>query len=400
MRLRDFGRRFAELAFRRPLTLDQQRIYVDAHFDQSSDLEASLQRVVMMVLKSPRFLYPGMCGAPRDGYDVAARLALVLWDSLPDGPLLKAAAEGQLATREQVVAQAQRMAGDFRFQAKLREFFVQWMKLENVRDLKKDAAQFPEFNATVASDLRSSLELFLEEVLGDPRADFRELLTARYLHLNGNLARLYGTDLPADAPFQKVAVDADQRAGVLSHPFLMTAFADTVSSSPIRRGVFVLRSVLGKTLRPPPEAVTPLPPSLHPDLTTRERVGVQTSSQNCQSCHGLINPLGFALERFDALGRLRSEDNCRPVDAAGTYLSAAGNSVSFSGAAELGRFLAGSEEVHTALIEKLFYYSVKQPVRAYGLKALPELRASLARQEFNLRGLMVEIAALAATGGP
>ena len=111
---------------------------------------------------------------------------------------------------------------------------------------------------------------------------------------------------------------------MLTHPYLMASFAYTATSSPIHRGVFLSRSVLGRALRPPPEAVAPLAPDLHPDLTTRQRVTLQTKPESCQSCHGMINSLGFTLEHFDAVGRYRKEEKGQPIDATGTYETRAG----------------------------------------------------------------------------
>src|SRR5262249_7646645 len=152
--------------------------------------------------------------------------------------------------------------------------------------------------AAVVSQLRTSLELFLEEVFWSETSDFRRLLSADHLYLNGRLGQLYGGDLPDDAPFQKVTLKGGARAGVLTHPLLLAHLAYTANSSPIHRGVFLARNVLGVTLRQPPDAFTPLAPDLHPTLNTRERVTLQTSPKMCASCHGVINPLGFTLENF------------------------------------------------------------------------------------------------------
>ena len=149
-------------------------------------------------------------------------------------------------------------------------------------------------------------------------------MRADYVYLNGRLAPLYGAKLPADAPFQKVSLEQEERAGLLTHPYLMASFAYTATSSPIHRGVFIARSVLGRVLRPPPEAVAPLAPDLHPDLTTRQRVAIQTQPESCRSCHGMINPLGFTLEHFDALGRYRKEEKGKPIDATGSYETRSG----------------------------------------------------------------------------
>jgi hypothetical protein len=190
-----------------------------------------------------------------------------------------------------------------------------------------------------------------------------------------------------------VALDGKHRAGVLSHPYLMATFAYTATSSPIHRGVFISRSLLGRTMRPPPEAVSPLAPDLHPDLTTRQRVDLQTSAQSCQFCHGTINPLGFALEHFDAVGRYREREQERLVDASGSYETNRGDVVKFAGVRELATFLAGSPETHTAFVEQLFQYLIKQPIRAYGLHKPDELRKAFEEKDFNIRRLVVEIVA-------
>jgi cytochrome c553 len=389
-RLREFCRRFAERAFRRPLTAEQEQLYIGRRFQDARDPETAVKRVVLLVLKSPRFLYREVGGAP-DAYDVASRISFGLWDSLPDPPLLEAAAAGRLATREQVTAQVERMIPDLRTRAKLREFFLQWLRVDQAPDLSKDPERFPGFDAAIASDLRTSLDLFLEDVVWGDEPDFRRLLLADELYLNGRLAKFYGADLPPDAPFQKVALEPCERAGILTHPYLLATFAYTAASSPIHRGVFLARSVLGRSLRPPPEAVAPLAPDLHPSLTTRERVALQTSPASCVTCHGMINPLGFGLERFDAVGRYRSEEKGRPIDATGAYEPRDDEPRRFAGARELATLLADSEETHAAFVEQLFHYLVKQPIRAYGPRTLPDLRRSFADGGFHIRKLMAEI---------
>jgi hypothetical protein len=394
-RIRDFCGRFVERAFRRPLTDEQKDLYVNRQFQNVADGETAVKRVVLLALKSPRFLYREADGA-NDGYDVASRLSFGLWDAPPDKTLLEAAAAGELSSREQVVRQAERMVADPRTRAKVREFLFQWLKVDHAPEVAKDANRFPGFDPAAAADLRTSLDLFLDDVVWGESSDFRQLLLSDAVFLNGRLANFYDTDLPPDAPFQKVAREPDKYAGVLSHPYLMAAFAYTGDSSPIHRGVFLSRSVLGLALRPPPEAFTPISPDLHPDLTTRERVALQTSAQTCQSCHAVINPLGFTLENFDALGRYRDKDNGKLIDATGTYQTRSGAVVRFSGVRDLANFLAGSEEVHAAFVEQLFHALVKQPVRAYGPTRLDELRQSFAANGFNVRKLVVEVMAVTA----
>jgi len=387
---REFCRRFVERAFRRPLTDDQTKLYVDHQFAASRDVDTAVKRVVLLTLKSPRFLYREVGHGP-DGYDVAARLAFGLWDSLPDKDLLDAAKAGQLATREQVAAQAERMLPDLRTKAKLRDFLLTWLKVEPAPDLSKAPDRFPGFDAAAAADLRTSLDLFLDDVVWGESSDFRQLILSDALFLNGRLAKLYGKDLPADAPFQKVPRGVRERAGVLTHPYLLATFAYTATSSPIHRGVFIARSVLGLSLRPPPEAFAPLAPDLHPQLNTRERVTLQTKAESCLKCHGMINPLGFPLEHYDAIGRYRGEEKGRPIDATGAYETRSGEPVEFDGLRDLATFLTGSEETHTAFVQQLFQELVKQPIRAHGAERLPELQKSFAEHDFHIRKLVVEI---------
>jgi cytochrome c553 len=396
-KLREFCRKFAERAFRRRLTDEQTQAYVDRQFRKAPDPEPDLavKRVILLVLKSPRFLYREIQGG-RDPYDVASRLSFSLWDSLPDRPLLDAGAAGKLATREEVASQAERMVNDPRTHAKLLEFFHQWLKVDAVPDLSKDPKQFPDFSAEMGTDLRASLDLFLEDVIWGESSDFRQLMLADYVYYNGRLAKFYGLDLPADAAFQRVTQEPGERAGVLSHPYLMAAFSYTATSSPIHRGVLLARNVLGRTLRPPPEAFAPLSPELHPQLTTRERVTLQTQPQACVKCHGMINPLGFTLEHFDAVGRYRKEEKGKPIDASGIYQARSGETLTFTGIRDLATFLAASEETHSAFVERLFQYLVKQPVRAYGSGKLEDLRRSFAEREFNVRKLVVEAVTAAA----
>jgi len=401
---RSFARKFVERAFRRPLTAEQERVFIDRQFEAARDPEVAIKRVVLLTLKSPRFLYKE-AGTAADGYAVAERLAFAVWDSLPDRELLDAAAAGKLTNRDDVRKQADRMLADPRAKVKLREFLFTWLKVDQAPDLSKDTKRFPGFDPAVAGDLRTSLELSLDDVVWSDASDFRQLFLSEDVYLNGRLMKFYvadspirpfGIDLLAQLPFQKRKLDSGQRAGVLTHPYLMSSFAYTGASSPIHRGVFLARGVLGRTLRPPQDAFTPLPEDLHPTLTTRERVALQTKSDNCQACHGLINPLGFTLEHFDAVGRFRDTDNGKPVQAAGTYQTRTGELVTFAGARDLAKFLAATDEVSAAFAERLFHHLAQQPVRAYGPNTLADLRKGFAANGYNVRKLAAEIAAMAA----
>lgn len=411
-KLRAFCVKFAERAFHRPLTAEQQQLYIDQQFEQApgtpgqddapgqDDLTLAFKRFVLLVLKSPRFLYHEVGHAEEqkvvDSYDVAARLSYALWDSLPDDTLLREAAAGNLTKVGNVRRQIERMLPDPRTRAKLNGFLLQWLRVDQAPDLSKDGKLYPEFDEHVATDLRTSLELALEDIVWSEQSDFRRLLTENSIYLNGRLAKLYGADLAENSEFVKVALNPGERSGVISHPYLLAGFAYTATSSPIHRGVFISRSLLGRTLRPPPEAVAPLAPDLHASLTTRERVILQTKADACNSCHKMINPLGFTLENFDAIGRFRAEEKGKAIDATGSYLTRTGENKEFKNGRELATFLATSDETHAAFVEQLFHYVVKQPWRAFGSSTRSDLQKKFAAHDFNIRKLLTEIVATAA----
>ena len=394
-RLREFCHEFVERAFRRPLEDGQRELYVDRQFEESGDADTAVKRVVLLALKSPRFLFRELEGAD-DSHDVAARLSFALWDSIPDQSLRQAASRGQLMTRKQVARQAERMLEDPRAKAKLRAFLHQWLKLDGFVDLAKDQEEFPDFTPELVADLRTSLGLLLEDVIWSEQADFRQLLLSDDLYVNERIAKFYGIEHSDDGGFSRVAVDPSERSGVLSHPYMMAGFAYHSTSSPIHRGVFVARSILGRTLKPPKDAVTPLAAELHADLTTRERISLQTEPPACAICHEMINPLGFSLEQYDAAGRFRIEEKGRPVDATGFYETLSGDKPKFEGARQLAEFLAGSSETHAAFAERLFQYAVKQPVQAYGANQRELLREAFVKHDFNINKLLVEIATASA----
>ena len=402
-KLRAFAATFAARAFRRPLTPDLAALVVERPFADAPDPDTGLRRSILLALGSPRFLFREPPDAA-DPWAVAARLSFGLWDSLPDAPLRQAADRGELATAAQVRGQAERMVADRRTRAKLRDFLLAWLRVDHGPELSKDQALGGGFTPDAAGDLRTSLLLLLDDVIAGTDAaggaDFRRLFTADEVWINGRLAPLYGADLAADAPFTPLRLDDGRRAGVLSHPYMMSVLSYTAATSPIHRGVFLARSVLGNVLRPPEEAVTPLAPAAHPDLTTRERVALQTRSVACQTCHTMINPLGFALEEFDALGRHRtvepSGDAARPIDASGSYLPRTGPEATFTGARELAAYVAASPDAHEAFVQSLFHAVVKQPARAWGPDTLGNLCRAFAAGGCDIRRLLVDIMEVAA----
>ncbi|MEY2878073.1 MAG: hypothetical protein RLZZ15_453, partial [Verrucomicrobiota bacterium] len=312
-KLTAFAAKFVAAAFRRPLTPEETQRNVTDLLRTAPDPETGVRRVVLLALKSPHFLYtelpaapsgmgvppmfssgPGGTGVPpmspaNHGLDahatpppaasaIATRLAFALWDSAPDAELARAAAEGRLRTRTEISAHAQRLLADPRARAKVREFFQHWLQLRYLEDLSKDAKLFPDFTPDLIDDLRASLGLFVDHVVWSERSDFRDLLRADYLFANERLAKFYGLAAPAPAnglapgEFARVAAPAGQRSGVLTHPYLLAALSYKTTSSPIHRGVFLTRSIVGRALKPPPQAQTFDDATFEHGMTMREKV--------------------------------------------------------------------------------------------------------------------------------
>lgn len=387
-----FCEELAFRAFRRPLTEQQKQAYVTNHFAESNSTPDAVRRSVLAILKSPRFLYREI-GPPEDLYTRAERLSFALVDSIPHPGLLEAAKEGWIEGKQGLQDQAWRMVNSYRGQVRLHEFLRVWLNLDRLHEPSKDPEMFADFTAAVFSDMRTSLEMTLHESC-QSEDGFDALIKGREAWLNGRLARFLNVENVAldSQYFQKVAFEQQHRSGVSSHPFMLTALAYSKTTSPIHRGVFLSRGLLGRSLKPPPDSVSPVAPDLEPHLNTRERVTKQTSPEMCFNCHKMINALGFPLERFDAVGRLRNEEQGRPIDTSGGYRLATGKLVKFDGAVELAEFLMQSPETHRSFSRQLFHHMVQQPILAYGSNTIDELSNFFRNSNFGMKQLMVEIA--------
>ena len=399
-KLRAFLATLAERAFRRPLSDEDRAFFVDRCFQDGLPPELAVKRGVLLVLKSPRFLYPDL-GHRSDDFAVATRLALAAWDSVPDPLLWEAARNGELRSPDQLRAQARRLMDDPRAKAKLHEFFHHWLAMEKGRDLRKDPEIFPGFDAAILADLKQSLELFVDRVVWSDHSDYRELLQADYLLLNDRLVRFYGVDAPAAGDdFLPVQLEPAQRAGILTHPFLLASQAYFKTTSPIHRGVFLTRQILGRALKPPPQAIAFDDAHADPTLTMREKVIQITSKESCMACHTTINPLGFSLENFDAIGRFRTIDNHQPVNPESAYLTAEGETITLRGARDVAAHAATAASARHGFIRQLFHSFIKQPPAAYGPETVKELDASFLASGHHIRQLAAEITARAAQPSP
>jgi mono/diheme cytochrome c family protein len=403
-KIRKFCERFVARALRRPLDDDAKKRFVDKPFAGAPNTDAAVKRVVLMTLCSAEFLYPQAGVDKPDDYDIAARLALALWDALPDAELTKAAEHGQLHAREQIAQQAQRMLADRRARTKLHGFFHHWLELDRAENVSKDEQVFPEFDHALMNDLRVSLEMFLDQVVWSEQSDYRQLLLADYLYVNGRLRKLYApqasdAEVKGGGEFARVKVDPARRSGVITHPYLLTAFAYHNATSPIHRGVFLTRNIVGRQLKPPPKAISFSNTKFDPSLTMRQKVTQLTRDSACMSCHATINPLGFSLEHYDGIGRWRTIDNDKPINAASDFAGDDGGTVTLRGARDVAEFAVQSSAAQRAFVRQMFHHVAKQDTSAYGVTVLDDLEESFIDSGYNIRRLVAEIATIDAAYG-
>lgn len=399
VKLEKFAVTFAEKAFRKPVPEMVRKQIVLESFSANSDLDTALRQSLLRTLTSPLFLYHEVENKTTQTLPpsvIANRLSFGLWDSIPDQKLLDAAQTGKLVTDNQIRQQADRMVNDSRTKAKVLEFLLNWLHIKNEPDVVKDHIQFSEFSKEIAVAMRTSLLLFLDDVVWAADSDYRRFFTEDTVFLNDSLAPLFHIRLNKNSPFQQVRIDNGQRAGIITHPYMMSLLSYADSTSPIHRGVFLARNILGNVLQPPVNAIAPLPANDHPDLTTRERVALQTKASACQTCHAMINPLGFVLEEYDALGRLRTTENRNgqdlPINATGNYQPRTEKEAIFYGGRELGHYLATSRDASETFVRSLFHALAKQPLRAWGSDTLGQLTDRFISKNYSIRKLIVEIA--------
>jgi mono/diheme cytochrome c family protein len=393
-RVMRFCRSLVEQAYRRPISDEENEQYVVRHFDDWNEIKPATKRVVLSALISPHFLYPRPATDQHDAFDTAASLALAMWDGLPDKTLRYAAVNDELATAEQLEAHARRMLDDPRAKAKLIRFFHHWLELERAEYVDKDKHLFPEFDEQLLADLRTSLELFIEHTVFSEKSDYRDLLLADYLYVNPRIAEVYGIERgdASERAFTRVDMPSDRRSGVITHPYLLTAFAYHNSTSPIHRGVFLTRNIIGRPLNPPPNAIAFDGAEFDPDLTMREKVTAFTRDSACMACHETINPLGFSLEHYDSLGRWRTQENDKPINAASDFMGDDGKTHRLKGARDVAQYAVASEAAHRVFVRQLFQHTHQRDPSALSPETLGKLTADFQNSDFHIRDLFVRIA--------
>ena len=346
-----FGRR----AYRRDLTSAEVTRYTTlftsgaAVFNSGNAFTDGVQLVVETMLKSPYFLYrveTANAGQALGGYEVAAKLSFLLRNTTPDTTLLDAAKAGSFGSPEQIGTQAQTMLDTATARAAFQRFHTELLGIERYRNIEKDATAFPSFNASMAADLQTADSRFFDYIF-DQDLGFKDLLLSQVAFVNQTTAPLYGMTATGTA-FTQVQLGSD-RPGYFTRAGFLALNGTLRDPDPIRRGVDIIRRVMGNANFSPPDNVIiqPLPMAM-PGQTNRERVDAHTGPGTCgASCHGsYINPIGFAFENLDALGQTRTMDAGKPVDTTGSFPFADGQKA-FTGVPSLMQLLA--DDPHTQL---------------------------------------------------
>lgn len=370
-----FVETFGARVFRRPLTDAERQWFLDLYAQASGEFAFSdaMDVVLASMLQAPEFLYLPEVGEPIEGapdtlrrltgHEVASRLSYLLWETMPDEALLAAAANGELAGREGLRAQAERMLEDPRAEGMIQDFAWTWLQLDGgqlhhaLEETDKDATLFPEYDPALQEAMRIELEAFVHDVFfAGETASFDALMTSNRAYVNASLASLYGVEGPGDDDtWAWVELDPSQRGGLLTRAAVLTVFATSTVQAPIRRGVLVIEEMLCNQLGDPPPDVdnSPIDGGEVPDddggvgvLTVRQEVEERTKDAQCQSCHAIVNPAGFAFEHYDAIGRWQDVElgTGLPVESNGELLTSDVDGP-VADALELGSKLAQSGKV-------------------------------------------------------
>ena len=389
----------ARRAYRRPVTdQDVQTLltFYTAARGQGQGFEAGIRRALVMLLVSPDFLFrlerdPANLPAVHRVSDVelASRLSFFLWSSVPDDELLQVAELGRLREPGVLEQQVRRMLNDPRASALVTSFAVQWLYLRNLRAATPDAYQFPEFDDNLRDAMRQETELFVESQLREDRP-LLDLLRANYTFLNERLARHYGVPHVFGSDFRRVTVTDDQRIGLLGQASLLTVTSYAHRTSVVQRGKWILENILGAPPPPPPPNIPALPENTRAvtPRTLRERMETHRKNPACSVCHASMDPVGFALENFDAIGGWRTRDAGAPIDASGTLP----DGTTLNGPADLRRaLLEHGDQVVAAVTEKLLTYALGRGLEYFDQPAVRQILREAAPTEYRWSAMILGI---------
>jgi cytochrome c551/c552 len=394
----------ARRAYRRPVGDEDLQTLLSAYADgrRTGEFEAGVERGLQQLLVSPEFLFRIEADPPRasrsgDIYrlgdlELASRLSFFLWSSVPDDQLLTVASEGRLSNPVVLEREVRRMLLDPRSDALTANFAGQWLQLRNLAVVTPSEVLFPDFDATLRQSFRRETELFFDSIVREDRSTI-ELLTADYTFLNDRLARHYGLPGVAGSHFRRVTIADSPRRGLLGHGSILTITSQPVRTSPVFRGKWILENILGTPPPPPPPNVPPLPDKggayagRNPSM--RERMAAHRSNPVCASCHAMIDPLGFGLERFDPVGRWREVDELYgPIDTSGVMP----DGVAFGGVEDLRAALVRRPDRFVGtLTEKLMTYALGRGVEHYDMPAVRKIVRDSADSHYKMMSLILGI---------
>ena len=400
---RTFITGFGKRAYRRPLDPtevdDLMALYARLRTDPDMmyGRDDALTLVVEGILQSPGFLYRWERGlaAPQvdgglikfDNYEMASRLSYLLWKSMPDATLMAAADGKRLSTPEQIAAQARRLLDDPRADQMLADFVTQWLELGPLSTSLKDTSAYPTFKPELLNSMRTETVALSHDVLRSGTPTLTNLLTANYTIVDKPLATYYGVTADADA---HADLSGTGRAGLLTEGSLLSVKGNSYRTSPVRRGKFVLNRMLCATIPPPPPFAVPELPAPDPTKTVRQQMAEHRNNAACESCHGVMDPIGYAFEHFDGAGKYRQMENGLPIDSSGT-ITMDGATVAFKDVSELARALATSPDVRDCFTKQWVRYALDRFEQDADAAAVQHLRAFYQQSGFNTRDLIVEI---------
>jgi len=400
---RAIARSLAHQAYRRPPTeaeLDVLLATFDLGTRNKLPYSQALQLMLKAVLVSPQFLFitPASAGPeaasgtgiiPLDDYQLASRLSYLLWATMPDKELMTVAARGQLHQPAVLQAQTQRLLDHPRSRALFDGFGAQWLGVGGLPRQVFDPVLFPQMTPALRQSMYDEVRLFFESIVRGNEKVIR-FVDSDYTFLNGHVAAIYGLEKSVQGPaMRKVRLTDAHRGGVLGMPGILAATSFPNRTSPVKRGVWVLEQVLGEHVPAAPPDVPALDkqdPAAIAKLTMRQRTELHRTNPVCANCHQILDPIGFGLEKFDAIGRWRDRDtNGLPIDSSGELPGAQ----RFSGPADLKAILAQRPaSVARNLVERLLAYAVGRKLEGYDEIVVDDLVNELAADEYRMRALI------------
>ncbi len=386
------------LAFRRTPTDAETNRFVqlaESALADDSNLEKSMRLVLQAILMSPNFLYKVEQPLPSDGterslndFELATSLSYFLWSTMPDEELLDLAAESRLRDPAVYREQVHRMLRDTKSVNLVENFAAQWLQLRQLDLANPNPEKFPLFDDSLRADMMRETKLFLNRVFRDNESILR-LLDDKFSFLNERMADYYGVPGVEGKEFRRVNVSAQNRVGILTHASILTLSSYPARTSPVKRGKWIMENLLGQIPPPPDPAAMPLDEQHELVGTLRQRMEQHRRNPNCASCHERMDPLGFALENFDAIGRWRDEDEGMPIDASASFP----DGTKFNGAGELQQMLAGSE-LQTFLrcfVEKLMTFALGRGLEYEDECVVDAVLQSAAKDDYKVQAIIVAI---------